>query len=209
MPGAVHFPCGARGQSSLHHISERPHHASLLPRPPRATLPPANHRPTWQSGHPGEHHFPSPAVGQWLSRRSSSSSPAKANPQERSSIRVSGPPHEDPAIDFSQHAGTAKTNHRPSTLAGPSCHGPAHKELSQSGQHASRGRCLARFFPRSNLTMYTLTSSLVAASALLQVGVALPAPWGPWWPHKGHGSGSSSGIKYVVHLLQAPRSQAY
>ena len=39
-----------------------------------------------------------------------------------------------------------------------------------------------------------MLSSLLIASTGLRLAFALPAPWGQWWPHQGHGRGSSSGI---------------
>lgn len=37
-------------------------------------------------------------------------------------------------------------------------------------------------------------ASLLALSTVLGLAAGIPAPWGPKWPHHGHGWGSSSGI---------------
>lgn len=33
-------------------------------------------------------------------------------------------------------------------------------------------------------------ASLAVYCSLVELAVSLPAPWGSWWPHKGHGKGS-------------------
>ena len=33
-------------------------------------------------------------------------------------------------------------------------------------------------------------ASLAVCCSLVELAVSLPAPWGSWWPHKGHGKGS-------------------
>lgn len=35
---------------------------------------------------------------------------------------------------------------------------------------------------------------VLAIATFYAVALALPAPWGPDWPHHGHGKGSASGI---------------
>ena len=45
-----------------------------------------------------------------------------------------------------------------------------------------------------SIAMHSLSLEIVLALYFSHSAVGLPAPWGSWWPHHGHGKGSSSGI---------------